>query len=559
MIKIDLSKDKLFDKVGLIRLKDSYMTADEQSPQERFSNVCLAMGSSLEHSQRLYRYVSNHWLSLSTPILSYGKTKKGLPISCYLSYIDDTKEGLIESLAEINQLSMIGGGIGIGVGIRSADEKSTGVMPHLHVYDACSLAYKQDGVRRGSYAAYLNIDHPEIIQFLDMRKPTGDHNMRCLNLHHGINITDKFMTIIENSIKNKADDAWELIDPHTKVIKQTISAKSLWQRILETRLRTGEPYICFIDTCNAALPTYQKDLQLTIKQSNLCSEIILPTDKDRTAVCCLSSLNLTYYDAWKDDGQFILDVAEMLDNALTLFINHANGIPYLNKAVYSAINERSIGIGVLGFHDYLQQKMVPFESEAAAKINVDIFKHIHKYVQDANFKLAIQRGETPDCASAGKRFSNTIAIAPTATSSIIMGNTSPGIEPYRANVYRQDTISGSHITFNKNLAPSLKMRNTLAMNNGSIQNMDEFTELQKKVFKTAFEIDQSWIIRHAKDRQPYIDQSQSLNLFLDPTCNVSLLHSLHFNAWKGGLKTLYYIRSNKIATPDKLSCVVCES
>lgn len=569
MVTINLSRDNLFDDIGILRLKDSYMLESEQSPQHRFKYVCEKMGTNLEHSQRLYDYVSKHWLSLSTPILSYGKAKHGLPISCYLSYMNDTREGLIDTLSEVNCLSMLGGGCGIGCGIRTSDDKSTGVMPHLNVYDACSLAYKQDGVRRGSYAIYLDIDHPEILQFLEMRKPTGDHNIRCLNLHHAVNITDKFMKIIENcSTEYGHNDDWELIDPHSKKVKAVISAKDLWQRILETRVRTGEPYICFIDTCRAKMQPFQKALGLTINQSNLCSEIILPTDKERTAVCCLSSLNLSYYDTWKNNTSFIYDVAEMLDNALNIFVQKSIDIPYIQRASISAQKERSIGIGVMGFHDFLQQHKIPFESEEASLKNIEIFKHIKKYVDDANFKLGMARGEPFDCLKTGRRFANTIAIAPTATSSIIMGNTSPCIEPYRANVYMQDTISGTHETINKQLLklpifrypfnkfsskgePTTRAKSilhTIALNNGSIQGNPLFTKEEQAVFKTAFEIDQRWILRHAIDRQPFIDQSQSLNLFLYPSINISLLHEYHFMAWKQGLKTLYYCRSTKITS-----------
>ena len=343
-IQIDYSRDSLFDELGLKRLKESYMREDENSPQERFAYVSKAFGSNKEHSQRLYDYASRHWLSYSTPILSYGRSKRGLPISCFLPFLDDSAEGLVETLSEVNWLSMLGGGVGIGVGIRSTDDKSVGVMPHLRTYDASSLAYRQGRTRRGSYAAYLDISHPDIMMFLEMRKPTGDQNMRCLNLHHGINITDDFMQIIENCMKDAdADDTWELKDPHNGEVREKVSAKELWQRILDTRMQTGEPYIHFIDTSNRMMPQWQKDLGLKIRQSNLCSEIILPTDKERTAVCCLSSLNLENYDEWKDDKLFLKDVAEMLDNVLQQFIDNAP--KQVKRAKYSAMRERSIEIG----------------------------------------------------------------------------------------------------------------------------------------------------------------------------------------------------------------------
>ncbi len=347
-ITVDFTRDSLFDELGIKRLKESYMREDETSPQERLAYVSKHFGSNIEHSQRLYEYSSRHWLSYSTPILSFGRSKRGLPISCFLPYLDDSAEGLVDCLSEVNWLSMLGGGIGIGIGIRSSDDKSVGVMPHLRTYDASSLAYRQGRTRRGSYAAYLDISHPDILIFLEMRKPTGDQNMRCLNLHHGINITDDFMYLIEKCMLDpNADDTWELKDPHSGEVRDTVPARELWQRILEIRMQTGEPYLHFIDTSNAAMPEFQKKLGLSIKQSNLCSEIILPTDKERTAVCCLSSVNLEYFDEWKSDPLFLRDVAEMLDNVLQYFIDNAPDT--IARAKYSAQRERSIGIGALGF------------------------------------------------------------------------------------------------------------------------------------------------------------------------------------------------------------------
>ena len=345
-IRVDYSRDNLFDELGIKRLRESYMRDEEKSPQERFAYVSIAFGSNPEHAQRLYEYSSKHWLSYSTPILSFGRSKRGLPISCFLPFLDDSAEGLVNTLSEVNWLSMLGGGVGIGIGIRSADDKSVGVMPHLRTYDASSLAYRQGRTRRGSYAAYLDISHPDILLFLDMRKPTGDPNMRALNLHHGINITDDFMQIIERCmIDPKADDTFELKDPHDGTVREKVSARELWQRILELRMQTGEPYIHFIDTSNRAMPEFQKKLGLKIRQSNLCSEIILPTDKERTAVCCLSSVNLEYYDDWKNDKYFLRDVAEMLDNVLSYFIDNAPDT--VSRAKFSASRERSIGIGVI--------------------------------------------------------------------------------------------------------------------------------------------------------------------------------------------------------------------
>jgi ribonucleoside-diphosphate reductase alpha chain len=572
-IKVDYSRDNLFDELGKKRLKESYMKDDETSPQERFAYVSKAFGSNAEHSQRLYEYSSRHWLSYSTPILSFGRSKRGLPISCFLPYLHDSSEGLVNCLSEVNWLSMLGGGIGIGLGIRSADDKSTGIMPHLRTYDASSLAYRQGRTRRGSYAAYLNISHPDILIFLEMRKPTGDPNMRTLNLHHGINITDDFMELVEKAMLDpNVDDTWELKDPHNGEVRETISAKLLWQNILEMRMLTGEPYIHYIDTSNRAMPEFQKKLGLKINQSNLCSEIILPTDKDRTAVCCLSSVNLEYYDEWKDDPLFLRDMAEMLDNVLEYFI--VNAPDAISRAKYSAGRERSIGVGALGFHAYLQRNGVAFEGVMAKVLNNQMFKHIRGKLDEANTDLGTLRGSPADCAGTGRRFAHVMAIAPNASSSIIMGNTSPSIEPYRANAYRQDTLSGSHLTKNKwldrvimkhldsdggtTLTPKGEQEyadiwSSIIANDGSVQHLTWMSENDKEVFKTGMEIDQRWVVEHAADRQQYIDQAQSLNLFFRPDVNIKYLHACHFLAWKKGLKTLYYCRSEKLAKADKVS------
>ena len=562
-IEVDYTRDSLFDELGLKRLKESYMKDDEVSPQERFAYVSKAFGTNEIHAQRLYEYSSKHWLSYSTPILSFGRSKRGLPISCFLPYLDDSAEGLVDCLSEVNWLSMLGGGVGIGIGIRSTDDKSVGVMPHLRTYDASSLAYRQGRTRRGSYATYLDISHPDILLFLEMRKPTGDPNLRTLNLHHGINIPDSFMQIIERCMRDKdADDSWELKDPHSNEVREVVSAKDLWQRILDIRMQTGEPYLHFIDASNRAMPQFQKDLGLSIKQSNLCSEIILPTDKDRTAVCCLSSVNLEYYDEWKNDSLFLGDIAEMLDNVLQYFIDNAPAA--VERARFSAIRERSIGIGALGFHAYLQRNNVPFESALAVGRNKQIFKHIREQLNDANLKLGKERGEALDAVGTGQRFSHLMAVAPNASSSIIMGNTSPSIEPYRANAYRQDTLSGSSLAKNKWLDRIIKsvvksddeyqtVWSSIIANDGSVQHLDILDDWQKDVFKTSMEIDQRWLVNHAADRQEYIDQAQSLNLFFRPDVNIMYLHAVHFQAWKQGLKTLYYCRSEKIGKADKVS------
>ncbi len=412
-LEIDYSRDELFDSLGLKRLRESYMRDDEKSPQERFAFVSKMFSSNLEHAQRLYDYSSKHWLSYSTPILSYGRTKYGMPISCFLSWIPDTAKGLVDTLSETNWLSMLGGGVGVGFGIRAAGDKSTGVMPHLKTYDSSSLAYRQGNTRRGSYAAYLDISHPDVLMFLEMRKPTGDQNMRCLNLHHGINITDDFMKIIERCmIDPGADDKWELKNPGSSEVKDVVSAKELWQRILETRMQTGEPYLHFIDTANRALPEFLKEKGLKINQSNLCIEIELPTNEERTAVCCLSSLNLELFDEWENDALFIKDVAEMLDNVLTFFIEKAPD--EISRAKYSAMMERSIGVGALGFHAYLQKNNVPFENFMAKSLNNKIFSHIREKLDTANLELGRERGEAPDAAGTGKRLSHVMAIAPNA-------------------------------------------------------------------------------------------------------------------------------------------------
>jgi ribonucleoside-diphosphate reductase alpha chain len=437
-------------------------------------------------------------------------------------------------------------------------------MPHLRTYDASSLAYRQGRTRRGSYAAYLDVSHPDVPIFLEMRKPTGDPNMRALNLHHGINITDDFMQIIERCMLDpNVDDSWNFIDPHNGEIRDTVSARELWQKILETRMLTGEPYIHFIDTSNRHLPWYQKEKGLSIKQSNLCSEIVLPTDKDRTAVCCLSSLNLEYYDDWKNNELFLRDVAEMLDNVLQYFIDNAPDS--ISRARYSATMERSIGIGALGFHAYLQKKNLPWESSLAVAVNKRIFNNIRGKLDVANRELGTERGEAPDCAGSGNRFAHLMAIAPNASSSIIMGNTSPSVEPYRANAYRQDTLSGSFLNKNKFLDKIIKEKvdeqsvdyqdiwSSIIANDGSVQHLSILSDWEKDVFKTSMEIDQRWIVEHASHRQSFIDQAQSINLFFRPDVDIKYLHAVHFQAWKQGLKTLYYCRSEKLAKADKVS------
>lgn len=557
---IDLERDGKFDDLGLTRLRESYMREEEGSPQERFAYVCETFGTDLEHAQRLYDYASNHWLSLSTPILSYGRSNRGLPISCFLSYLDDSADGLVETLSEVNRLSMLGGGVGIHVRTRASDDKSVGVMPHLKVYDASSLAYRQGRTRRGSYAAFLDISHPDIISFVEMRKPTGDQNFRTLNLHHGVNISNEFMEVIENSMRDENfDDSWNLINPNNGEVAETVSAKSLWTKLLEMRVQTGEPYFVFLDNANDKLPSWLKEQGLEIHGSNLCTEIFLPTNLERTAVCCLSSVNLEYYDDWKGNKQFIPDVMEMLDNVLQMFIDDAPDT--ISRAQISAERERSIGIGALGFHAYLQKNNMPFEGVMTKVANKQIFSHIHKECKRGDKLLCDKRGPCPDAKVAGvdRRFSHWTAIAPNASSSLIMGNTSPSIEPYRANVFRQDTMSGAYIQRNKYLEARLEeldMNNqkiwaSITANDGSVQHLDVPEDI-KDVFKTANEIDQLWLVDLASDRQEFIDQGQSLNLFFRPDVNVKYLHACHFLAWKNGLKSLYYCRSDKLRKADRV-------
>lgn len=564
-VKIDLSRDSLFDDLGITRLRDSYMKEEEVSPQERFKFVSETFGSNPKHAQRLYDYSSKHWLSYSTPILAFGRNKRGLPISCFLNYLEDSSSGLVDNLSETSWLSMMGGGVGVHFQIRGSDDKSTGVMPHLKTYDASSMAYKQGRTRRGSYAAYLDISHPDIIPFLEMRKPTGDQNLKALNLNHGINIPDKFMQIIENCMVDSSfDDSWDLIQPNNGKVVETVSAKALWMKILELRMHTGEPYIWFIDRANEGLPDYQKKIGLRNYGSNLCSEVSLATSAERTAVCCLSSVNLEYYDDWKDNELFLSDILEMLDNVLTYFIDNAPDS--ISRARFSAMRERSVGVGALGYHAYLQKNNIAFEGAIAKSTNMRIFKHIRTELDKANVKLAEERGACPDAADFGvmKRCSHVMAVAPNASSSIIMGNTSPSIEPYAANAYRQDTSSGAFLNKNKFLDVIIKDKAngddnwynetwaSIIANDGSVQGLEWMDDYTKSVFATAFEIDQRWIIEQTSDRQKFVDQAISTNLFFAPDVNVKYLHAVHFQAWKQGLKSLYYVRSSKLRKADKV-------
>ena len=565
---MDYSKDTNLSEAGLRILKDRYLTDKEQSPQEAFYRVAKVFSDDSEMAERIYGYVSNLWFMFSTPILTNGGTKKGMPISCFLNYVPDSREGLTNHYTENAFLASVGGGIGgywghirsDGTGT-SGGSQSSGSIPFMHVVDSEMLAFSQGKTRRGSYATYQDISHPEIEEFLELRKPSGgDIHRKCLNLHHGINISDKFMSIINQcTINPSANDDWELIDPHTDKVIRTVSAKKLWQKILETRVATGEPYLSFIDTIQKSLPLSQKKLGLKVHHSNLCSEITLPTSEERTAVCCLSSLNLEKYDEWKDDPKFIPDVVRFLDNVLEYFIN--NSPDSLSRAKYSAMRERSIGLGAMGFHSYLQSKSVPFASAIAKGINLKIFKQIKEEALATSKILAEERGEAPDMEGTGLRFAHMLAIAPNASSSIICGSTSPSIEPLRANAYTQKTMSGTHFMRNKFLEKLLKEKEintdetwkSIIANRGSVRHLEQLNDWEKDVFATAIEIDQRWIIELAADRQKQICQSQSLNIFVPSDVNIKDLHLLHLSAWQKGIKTLYYCRSEAIKRAEIIS------
>jgi ribonucleoside-diphosphate reductase alpha chain len=584
---MDYSKDTNLSEAGLRILKDRYLTDKEQSPQEAFYRVAKVFSDDSEMAERIYGYVSNLWFMFSTPILTNGGTQKGMPISCFLNYVPDSREGLTTHYTENAFLASVGGGIGgfwghirsDGTGT-SGGSQSSGTIPFMHVVDSEMLAFSQGKTRRGSYATYQDISHPEIEEFLELRKPSGgDIHRKCLNLHHGINIPDSFMSIINQcTINPSANDDWQLIDPHTKKVIRTVSAKRLWQKILETRVATGEPYLSFIDTIQKSLPLSQKKLGLKVHHSNLCSEITLPTNEERTAVCCLSSLNLEKYDEWKENPKFIPDVVRFLDNVLEYFINNASD--FLHRAKYSAMRERSIGLGAMGFHSYLQSKNVPFASAIAKGINLKIFKHIKEQALATSKILADERGEAPDMEGTGLRFAHMLAIAPNASSSIICGSTSPSIEPLRANAYTQKTMSGTHFMRNKYLEKLLKEKEintdetwkSIIANRGSVRHLEQLNDWEKDVFATAIEIDQRWIIDLAADRQKEICQSQSLNIFVPSDVNIKDLHLLHLSAWRKGIKTLYYCRSEaikraeiistkieRIVRPDSDSdCLACE-
>jgi len=571
MIEIDYSKDKLLTEFSFKTLEDRYLVGDEKSPQEAFARAAEAFADNEEHAQRLYDYASNLWFMFATPVLSNGGTRRGLPISCFLNYVDDSREGITDHYTENAYLSSFGGGIGGSwSAVRSQGTKtskgseSTGVIPFVKVVDAEMLAFSQGVTRRGSYAGYMHISHPEIEEFLDIRKPTGgDTNRKCLNLHHGVVIPDKFMEVIHRATREEGfDDSWELIDPHSNEVKKVVSARALWVKLLQNRMETGEPYVMYEDAVNAELPQFQKELGLYVNHSNLCSEITLATNDERTAVCCLSSVNLEYYDEWSKVPAFIPDLIRMLDNVLTYFIDNAP--TQMEKARFSAYRERSIGLGAMGFHAYLQKNMIPFESIHAGNVNYEMFQSIKSQAQTETEKLAVERGACPDDSTCSVRNAHLLAIAPNASSSIICGNTSPSIEPFRANAYTQKTKSGSFLQKNKFLDAILMERighsniydetwKSIVTNKGSVQHLDILSEEEKQIFKTAVEINQSWVIEHAADRQQFICQSQSVNLFFPPDVNKGELHNVHMLAWAKNMKTLYYLRSEAISRADNVS------
>ena len=557
IIDIDLGRDKLISEQSIQLLKDYYMLPNEKSPQEAFCRAAYAYCyGDTKFAQKIYDYASKQWFMFSSPVLSNAPRPeeefKALPISCFLTYVGDTLQDLIEHNAEVAWLSVKGGGVGgHWSDVRAVGEKSPGPIPFLKVVDSQMTAYKQGKTRKGSYAAYLDISHPDIIEFINFKLPTGgDANRKCFNLFNAVNITDKFMTAVEQ------DDYWDLLDPHTGLVKDRIEARKLWEKLLEVRFRTGSPYLNFIDTANKALPDALKKLGLKIHGSNLCNEIHLPTNEDRTAVCCLSSVNLEKYDEWKDTSM-VKDLIRFLDNVLQKFIDNAP--QDIVKAKISALRERSLGLGAMGFHGYLQKHKIPFESPIAKGINMKIFKKIKEDALDETKNLAIKLGSPGDLVGTGLRNAHLLAIAPNANSSIIC-NCSPSIEPIKSNAFVHRTRVGSHLIKNKYLVPVLEsygknvdvVWSSIIMKEGSVQHLDFLTEQDKDIFKTAFEIDQQWVIEHAADRQPHICQGQSVNLFFPAGSDKSYINSVHLRAWKKELKGLYYLRTSSGNDADKV-------
>jgi len=558
-IKVDHARDALLTDFGKKTMEDRYLLEGE-SFQDMFARVARSYGDDADHAQRIYDYISKLWFMPATPILSNGGAKRGLPISCFLNGVGDSLDGIVDTWNENVALASNGGGIGTYWGnVRSIGEKvkdageTSGIIPFIRVMDSLTLAISQGSLRRGSAACYLDVHHPEIEEFLEIRKPSGDFNRKSLNLHHGINITDEFMHAVA------ADEEFGLRSPKDDEVLRTISARKLWQKILEIRLQTGEPYLLFTDTVNRQMAAHQRKLGLKVSTSNLCSEIMLHTGldhrgEDRTAVCCLSSVNAEKYLEWKDEPQFVEDIMRFLDNVLQDFIDRAPS--QMAKAVYSAQRERSVGLGLMGFHSFLQSMNIPFESAMAKSWNTRLFKHIRMGADAASVVLAEERGACPDAEEAGmkQRFSHKLAIAPTASISIICGGASPCIEPIPANVFTHKTLSGSFTVKNVALERMLdkKNRNTeetwhsILEHEGSVQHLTYLSQEEKDVFKTAFEIDQRWVIDLAADRSPYICQGQSVNVFIPGDVNKWDLHMLHWTAWEKGVKSLYYCRSKSV-------------
>ena len=566
-VRIDRSRDALLTDFGKATLDDRYLLPGE-SYQDLFARVASAYGDDAPHAQRIYDYISRLWFMPATPVLSNGGTTRGLPISCFLNEASDSLDGIVGLWNENVWLAAKGGGIGSywgnlrGIGEKvGRNGKTSGVIPFIRVMDSLTLAISQGSLRRGSAACYLPVNHPEIEEFMEMRRPTGgDPNRKALNLHQGVLIPDAFMRAVE------ADEEWALVSPKDGALMKKVSARSLWIRILTARIETGEPYIIYSDHVNNARPEHQKLAGLEVKTSNLCSEITLPTGIDqhgeqRTAVCCLSSLNLETWFEWKDEAQVIPDIMRFLDNVLQSFIDTAPDT--MARARYSAMRERSVGLGVMGYHSFLQALNVPFESAVAKVWNMRMFKHIRAQADTASRLLAEERGPCPDAAEYGfmERFSNKMAIAPTASISIICGGASPGIEPIAANVYNHKTLSGSFIVRNPFLKKVLAKHGrddedtwtTVTVNKGSVQHLDFLSEQEKATFKTAFELDQRWVVEHAADRTPHICQSQSVNIFLPADVHKRDLHQIHMTAWKKGVKSLYYCRSLSIQRADAIS------
>lgn len=559
-IRIDRNRDDNLTEFGKSTLADRYLMPEE-AYQDLFARVSMYYGDNSEHAQRVYDYMSKLWFMPATPVLSNGGTNRGLPISCFLNETGDSLDSIVELWNENVWLASLGGGIGSYWGnVRSIGEKigrngkTSGIVPFIRVMDSLTLAISQGSLRRGSAAIYLPIWHPEIEEFIEIRRPTGgDPNRKALNLHHGVLVTDAFMHAVERN------EEWALRSPKDNAVVSTVNARDLWIRLLTARIETGEPYIVNIDHVNDQIPAHHKMAGLSVKMSNLCSEITLPTGRDhlgndRTAVCCLSSINMEKYDEWKDDENFVEDIMRFLDNVLTDFIEKAPD--NMAKAKYSAMRERSVGLGVMGWHSFLQQKMIPMESVMAKVWNKRIFEQIRTQADKASQVLAEERGACPDAADYGiqERFSNKMAIAPTASISIICGGASPGIEPNAANAYTHKTLSGSFSVRNRYLEALLeeKGQNTedvwssIFTNEGSVQHLDFLDDLEKDVFKTAFELDQRWLVEHAADRAEFICQAQSLNVFLPADVHKKDLHEIHYLAWKKGVKSLYYCRSKSI-------------